>query len=136
MERRLAALWEKRFSELVRFKAEHGHCNVPRRWSENPELGRWVAKQQAVYRRGELSPDRVERLEALGFEWDPSSASWEKRFSELVRFKEEHGHCDVLATWSENPKLGNWVHTQRRAAKNGQLIEERRRRLEEIGFRF
>ncbi|MCZ6840535.1 MAG: helicase associated domain-containing protein [Alphaproteobacteria bacterium] len=129
-----AALWEERFSELVRFKEEHGHCNVPARWVENPELSTWVTAQRS--RRGKLSPDRVERLEALGFEWDPSSASWEKRFSELVRFKEEHGHCDVPARWGENPELGNWVHTQRRAAKNGQLIEERRRRLEEIGFRF
>jgi len=128
-----STLWEKRFSELVRFKEEHGHCNVPRGWSENPALGTWVSSQRS--RRGKLSPDGVKRLEALGFEWDPLSALWEKRFSELVRFKEEHGHCNV-PKGGENPALGMWVSNQRQRAKKGRMADERRRRLEEIGFRF
>ncbi len=123
-------------SELVRFKEEHGHCNVPRGWSENLELGSWVTTQRYNYRRGKLSPDRVERLEARGFEWDPIAALWEERFSELVRFKEEHGHCDVPMGWSENAALGKWVGHQRTRAKKGIMTDEQRRRLEEIGFRF
>jgi hypothetical protein len=130
-----AARWEKRFSALVRFKEEHGHCDVPVKLSD-PELGRWVTVQRVVYRRGGLSPDRVERLEALGFEWDAIAALWEKRFSELVRFKKEHSHCDVPRAWSKNPVLGNWVGTQRSRAKKGRMTDERRSRLEEIGFRF
>ena len=130
-----AARWEKRFSALVRFKKEHGHCDVPAKWSD-PELGRWVTVQRVVYRRGGLSPDRVERLEALGFEWDAIAALWEKRFSELVRFKKEHSHCDVPRAWSKNPVLGNWVGTQRSRSKKGRMTDERRSRLKEIGFRF
>ncbi len=130
-----AARWEKRFSALVRFKEEHGHCDVPVKLSD-PELGRWVTVQRVVYRRGGLSPDRVERLEALGFEWDAIAALWEKRFSELVRFKKEHSHCDVPRAWSKNPVLGNWVGTQRSRSKKGRMTDARRSRLEEIGFRF
>jgi hypothetical protein len=53
----------------VAFKENQGHCGVPDRWSENPELGRWVANQRQTFRKGKLSEERVARLEALGFEW-------------------------------------------------------------------
>ncbi len=132
----VATFWERMFSALVQFKTEHGHCDVPAKWSENPQLGKWTNRQRTVYRRGGLSPDRVERLEALGFEWDAIAARWENRRSELVRFKTEHGHCDVPRAWSKNPVLGNWVGTQRSRAKKGRMTDERRSRLEEIGFRF
>ena len=93
-------------------------------------------KLRAAYSRSKLSQDRVGRLEALGFGWDPIAELWENRFSELVRFKEKHGHCNVPPGWSEFPKLGNWVNTQRASYRRGSLTEERHRRLEKIGFRF
>jgi hypothetical protein len=99
----IAAIWEKRLSELVLFKQEHGHCNVPA--SEDRELSSWVGTQRIVFKRGKFAPDKVERLEALGFDWDPFAALWEKKFSEIVLFKEAHGHCDVPAQWSENREL-------------------------------
>ncbi|MHA1554283.1 MAG: helicase associated domain-containing protein [Alphaproteobacteria bacterium] len=132
----IAAVWEKRFFELVRFKEEHGHCDVPSGWNKIPALRTWTGTQRTNYRRGDLSPERVERLEAIGFEWDAYVVSWEKRFSELVRFKEENGHCNVPRGWSKNPELGNWMNAQRTRAKKGRMTDEQRRRLDEIGFRF
>jgi hypothetical protein len=78
----------------------------------------------------------LEKLESLEFEWDQIAAVWERMLCELVRFKEEHGHCNVPRGWSENPALGTWVTTQRTRAKKGIMTDEQRRRLEEIGFRF
>lgn len=129
------ALWEKMFSELVRFKDEHGHCKVPiMGWSENPELRTWVSSQRS--KRGKLSPDRVERLEALGFEWDPIVAAWENRFSELVRFKEEQGHCNVPMGWIEGSELGNWTNNQRQLYRRRMLSTDRVERLEALGFKW
>ena len=82
-----------------------------------------------------MSPYRAERLEGLGFEWDPIAAAWVERFSELVQFKVAHGHCSV-PRGGENPELSSWVVRQRQAANNGRMTDEQRRRLEEIGFRF
>ena len=39
----LLTRWEMVFSAMVEFKKNHGHCNVPIDWPENPELGTWVA---------------------------------------------------------------------------------------------
>ena len=64
--------WEQRFAELKQYKQMHKHCNVPRIWKENPQLGNWVNKQRTMYRylkQGKSSLDRIRMLESIGFEW-------------------------------------------------------------------
>jgi superfamily II DNA or RNA helicase len=57
---------------------------------------------------------------------------WEERFGELRMFKERFGHCKVLDGWIENPRLARWVQKQRSNQKT--LRENRRQRLDELGF--
>jgi len=128
------ANWEALLQALVAFKEKQGHCGVPDKWSENPELGTWVSNQRQTFRKGKLSEERVARLEDLGVEWDPAMAYWEAMFQALVAFKENQGHCGVPAKWSENPQLGTWVVNKRKAFRKGKLSEERVTRLEALGF--
>jgi hypothetical protein len=108
--------WEDYFSELADYQKIHGHCNVPKSYSENTKLTDWVAAQRETYRlhlEGKTSPMTpffIQELECLGFEWD----SWEDRFSELADFREIHGHCSVLKSNSDNSMLNNWAETQRK----------------------
>jgi hypothetical protein len=44
---------------------------------------------------GKITPERIGRLEGMGFEWDPQKAQWNMLFDKLVKFKEEIGHCKV-----------------------------------------
>lgn len=37
--------WNSMFRQLVQYKAAQGHCFVPLRWRENPQLGAWLAEQ-------------------------------------------------------------------------------------------
>lgn len=59
-------VWETRFRELVQYRDEHGHCDVPARWPPNLSLGHWVAAQRARMRKGTLRDDRARRLKAIG----------------------------------------------------------------------
>jgi len=59
--------------------------------------------------------------------------NWEVMFAELVKFKEENGHCDVVQS---SGKLGNWVNKQRYFKKKGYLPAERIERLDSIGFNW
>lgn len=65
--------WEDRYRELILFKNEHGHCDVPKRWKENQALGRWVLAQRKRYRganrRSPISQDEINKLESIGFKW-------------------------------------------------------------------
>ena len=72
--------WEVRFQDLLDFKAQHGHCNVPRaKATDAPHrsLGRWVNKMRGHYKQhllgkpsGPLTIDRIKLLEKAGFKWD------------------------------------------------------------------
>jgi superfamily II DNA or RNA helicase len=131
-----SAEWEKNFDHLKLFQSEHGHCRVPARWKHNPKLGRWVSVNRILHSQGKLLPDRIARLDALGFDWDPFTSYWEKHFSMLQCFKNKHGHCNVPSIYEKNPKLGIWVNNQRRSYTKGILSPDRISRLESLGFEW
>ena len=56
---------------------------------------------------------------------------WETRFAEPERFKSENGHCNVTRGTG---KLGTWVHNMRYSQKKGELSEEQKKRLDNVGF--
>ena len=64
-------------NQLLQFKEEFGHCNVPQRFANNPSLGRWCKTMRTAYKKiqkgtktnSNLSQDRIERLEEIGFQW-------------------------------------------------------------------
>jgi hypothetical protein len=68
--------WEERLGELRVFRAAFQHCNVPSNYSENKCLSTWVKcqrRQMKLFREGKpsnMTPDRIEKLESLGFEWE------------------------------------------------------------------
>jgi hypothetical protein len=68
--------WEARLSQLADYRKIHGHCNVPKGYSENAQLANWVRTQRYQYklhREGKASQmtlSRIQELESLGFEWD------------------------------------------------------------------
>jgi Helicase associated domain len=65
---------------------------------------------------------------------------WDDRFQELLKFKEEFGHCLVPHRWAQDKVLARWVKRQRYQFKlkaHGQcstLTEKRRQALEKVGF--
>jgi hypothetical protein len=73
------ALWEQRFNELLAYKEENGHTNVPVQYSENEPLGVWVKSQQRHYWGYKKNPDqkksavkerRYKRLDEIRFQWN------------------------------------------------------------------
>ena len=98
--------WETRFKELVQYKTKHGDCNIPFRQGQ---LGGWVGRQRNTHKEGKLSHDRIDRLNAIGFDWTPprrgsrtrqrggSKGDWDTRFKALVQYKANHGDCNIPA---------------------------------------
>jgi superfamily II DNA or RNA helicase len=130
----LGVTWDERYGELKLFKDQHGDCNVPQRWWENPGLGVWVASQRWGQKQGTLLRGRKARLDALGFVWDQLCTQWEEGFQHLQAFAKEHSHCRVpnLHLCAGGYRLGTWVQNQRRA--NDSMPAERKARLDALGF--
>ncbi|MBF0626089.1 MAG: helicase associated domain-containing protein [Magnetococcales bacterium] len=129
-----AADWERNCRALADFQSRRSHCFVPRDWPEDPALPRWVETQRRLWSRQELSPERIQRLETLGFVWDTREVLWEQMFAELAQFREDNGHCNVPDPHDPNPDLAWWVSAQRKARANGNLNPRWQSRLEAIGF--
>jgi len=129
--------WEARFTELRAYKKQFGDCRVPKGWPPNPGLGDWVGTQRSQQKQ--LSADRRRRLTKLGFTWRVNlmspMESWEERFQELVAFHQRFGHCEVPRPWPENKALAEWVRRQR-GRDEGNLSVVQRQRLNEIGYRW
>jgi len=131
---KLGDTWDERYGELILFRKKFGHSNVPSYYPENIRLGKWAEKQRTFYNQGRLSKDRIERLESVGFIWNPLDTAWEEMFAELALFKEQFGHCNVPTNYPENRKLGRWVDNQRTYYNQSRLSKDRLERLESIGF--
>mmetsp|Transcript_37664 Transcript_37664/g.82507 ORF Transcript_37664/g.82507 Transcript_37664/m.82507 type:complete len:817 (+) Transcript_37664:180-2630(+) len=60
--------WNRRYSEMLEYKQEHGDCLVS---TKDSHLGRWVSYQRTLYRKKDqcLTPKRIELLESIGFVW-------------------------------------------------------------------
>ena len=55
-------------------------------------------------------------LQRIGFEWTLlNRVAWDERFSALRRFVKKHGHARVPDGFADDPALGTWVTTQRKA---------------------
>ena len=122
--------WVARFFELLDFKRAHGHCNVPAKWPNNPQLGGWLSGQRA--RKSTLAVRRRKLFDGIGLEWAPLEAAWERRYRELVAFKDKFGHCNVPGEWAENPQLGLWVSNQRHRKQRLKALQKRM--LNRLGF--
>ena len=61
--------WLVQFEKLKKYNQQHGNCNVPSRYKEEPSLGYWVTNQRKAYHSEKLSKEHVKQLESIGFQW-------------------------------------------------------------------
>ena len=68
--------WDSKLELLLKYKTEKGDCCVPSSFKtdDGGELGKWAAQQRNAYKKELLAPDRVEKLNEIGFEWDVRKA--------------------------------------------------------------
>jgi hypothetical protein len=105
--------WDESFEMLKAYKEEYGHCRVTDSVEfRGVKLGIWVATQRRSHKKGELSEEKVARLNEIGFTWAVrESSSWDEWFELLKVYKEEYGHCRVLwfpeyVSWGQPWTLG------------------------------
>jgi len=125
------ARWEIMYEEFRKFKDRVGHCQVPKRFSDNPKLGKWVSRQRS--QRSKILKELAAKLDSIGFTLETTQdARWEIMLEELRKFKYREGHCNVPSNYSDNFELGQWVRTQR--CKRLKISKERASKLDSIGF--
>ncbi len=150
-KRRFRALkseqWFQKFEELVRYRETHDDCPVPHNSPSHDSIAQWVKRQRYQHKLREegkhsnLTDERKQALETIGFVWSTHGARWGDRFEELQLYLEQHGHCNVPKDYTVNRELAVWVKYQRRLYKmmmRGEqpltLTPERIHKMNNIGF--
>ena len=97
---------------------------------EKSKLGYWASNQKYNYSKGNLSQDRINKLENLsGWFWDGyHERRWDITFSKLK------DHIDRYKQYPRdgNKGLGAWVWTQRSTYNKGKLEKDRIKKLESL----
>jgi hypothetical protein len=130
--------FEKGFQLTLHYKERTGNPNVPALYKtvEGFLLGSWQSVHTQRYKQGKMSPERIKRLEEIGFTWNPFEEKFEKGFQVTLLYKERTGNPNAPAPYktTEGFRLGNWQSSQRNNYRKRILSPDRIRRLEEIGF--
>ena len=140
--------WNEMLLKLLAYKAKHHSCMVPQQYEKDTKLGRWVHYQRVEYWQflqegcGKISQCRIDKLESIGFEWDPQRCKWNTMFRRLVDFRSKYGHCNVPKDYAKDLELSYWLRNQRFEYANrvnkgkSRLTDERLECLKHIGLEF
>ena len=133
------------YSLLKAYKDKFGDTRVPRTYLVGDcDLGSWASSVRESLRgkgRRKITAEQKDLLDEIGFEinWyqENVEASWKTHFSLVVEYANQNGIDEIIqSTTYKGKNIGNWVHIQRMAYKDGTLSSDRYERLREIGLDF
>lgn len=128
-------IWRSHFEELKAYMAERGDFSFRR--SEKKKysaLSQWVTEQRRLYARGELSKEYTQRLNSIGFSWDPLNERWNENVEEYRAFKKRHGHDRFHSNEHKDTALATWVNVVRSRYQRGDFSPRQFRQLDALGF--
>lgn len=140
--------WFDMFSQLAKFKETNGHTNIPIKYSPNQELAKWVLAQKVLHRKNELDKDKLDILNAIGFQWTKEHVvyntiinarnpkNWHEMFEKLKNYKLENGNFDVPKKYPKDQDFSVWLYYQKQLNRDNKLSEEKTKAFSEIEFEF
>jgi len=129
--------WSFWFGLLEAYVGENGSAWVSAKYvtPDGYKLGMWVNGQRNSKLKGELSQDRISRLESFPeWVWDAYQEKWEVGFAALTKYVQTHGDAKVPGAHitPQGYGLGTWISTARRKKSKSELSPDRMRRLESV----
>jgi len=130
-------IWNEAYATLQKYQKQHGHCRV--RKDERFvgfNLGAWAAIQRVLYRKQQLSIDKIRRLEAIKtWSWHTLDDRWERGLRLLVAFTRKHKTSNIPKGIKDGGiELRNWTNVQRTMYGLGKISSERIAKLESVPY--
>ena len=142
LQRSLSSTWDHYYAQASIYYIEHNNLNVPVSYTTvaGLSLGSWLQVQRLVRagkRVGNLTQQQIDRLDALGMEWDGRlDLAWKRAFAMAETYYQEHGNLFVPNRYKAKDgfALGQWISVRRQKYLDGELTAEQIQQLESIGM--
>ena len=128
--------WEHWFELFKAYKREHGVVPACKDVYQGVKIGMWCSTQRNLYHAGTLSKGRVRQLLSEGFVFDLQEDAWQRKLGLYLDYFREFGEAPGCNVYYQGVSLGRWCSAQREALREGKLSNERREKLEAVGFVF
>jgi hypothetical protein len=130
--------WDEQYARLAEYCRLHGHCCLQRneQYPDGNNLGAWCAKQREARKRGTLTAERKDLLDAVGFCWDLEADRWLGCLQELFAWMRTNP-SRVPRKEAEDEterRLGGWRARQRKRHRDGKLQPNEELLLRGIGL--
>lgn len=134
-EKRKQYSWDERFQQLAEYKAINGDP------ANNTELGTWLSNQRVMYNRGELSQEKIERLESIGVKLSGNEARTQRAIERGMRYCHQyydaHGNLKMPKGYTiDGFCLSTFLCRMRKKEAQGQLSEAQVDELRSMGEEF
>ncbi len=120
-ENRLEDAWEYLYQYARRFYLEQGHLFISKRYADKDgtNLGSWLQRQRANYRKGILTKDQIQKLDRIGMIWEIENP-WEIGYQHAKQYFSKFENLSVPYTYfcEDGYRLGKWISNQRCAYHN------------------
>lgn len=130
----LSASWDSHYLEARDYYRKNGHLRVPKSFvsPSGLSLGAWLMAQRRAFMgrsSGSLDEAQVERLNAIGMEWETGfERGFQRGVCALQEYVREHGDADVAVSYASKDgfPLGKWVSNlrQRKKGASGKPLTE------------
>ena len=144
--------WDEKFELFKKYYEDNNTFYIQMTDKANEKLRVWVQSQISNFRRKKLSPEKVDRLDSIGFRFETNQIVkpkikkpikeavfydelWNKQYLKLITYKIVNGDCNVQRSY-EDEALGSWVFNQRKNRRQDKLSNEKIEKLNLIEFRW
>lgn len=144
--------WDEKFELFKKYYESNNTFYIQMTDKANEKLRVWVQSQISNFRRKKLSPEKVDRLDSIGFRFETNQIIkpkiikpiketvfydelWNKQYLKLITYKIENGDCNVSRSYAD-ATLGSWVFSQRKNRRQDKLSNEKIEKLNLLGFKW
>lgn len=144
--------WNNKFEEFKEYYSQNGTYYILIGDNQNKKLRIWLQSQIAKFRRNKLSNEQIEKFTSIGFtfqieqitkpkpvreirERKDLEVAWNNNYLSLLDYKIKNGDCNVPRSY-EDMTLANWVSRQRYLKRLNKLSQEKKDKLDLIGFEW
>lgn len=101
--------WDQKFSEMKQHLQTAGGLELSHKGATR-NLYFWALYQRVLFNKGELLPNRRDKLDAIGFSWDAYEDAWTGNLEAYIDFFAKHGRGDVAFIKRHDVALSTWVN--------------------------